>query len=63
MECFALLFAGMATSTSFRGESVSQNAMVGRLTYAVSEMGWWSVRGSVRTSTRGSWKPSWIWFV
>jgi hypothetical protein len=40
MECFALLLAGMATSTSLRGESVSQNAMVGRLTYAVSAMGW-----------------------
>ena len=39
MECLPLLFAGIAMSTCDSGESVSQNAMVGRFTYADSEMG------------------------
>ena len=39
MECLPLLFAGMAMSTCDSGESVSQNAMVGKLTYADSEIG------------------------
>ena len=39
MECLPLLLAGMAMSTCDSGESVSQNAMVGKLTYADSEMG------------------------
>jgi hypothetical protein len=32
MECLPLLLAGMAMSTCFIGESVSQNAMVGMFT-------------------------------
>jgi hypothetical protein len=63
MECLPLLLAGMAMSTCGSGESVSQNAMVGMLTYADSRMGWWSVRGSVRTSSRGSSNAFWIWLV
>ena len=63
MECLPLLLAGMAMSTCGSGESVSQNAMVGMLTYADSRMGWWSVRGSVRISSRGSSNAFWIWLV
>ena len=33
MDCFPLLLAGTATSTKRRGESVSQKATVGMLTY------------------------------
>jgi len=54
IECFDLLLAGMATSTYDRGESVSQMAMTGMLTYDASRMAWWSTRGSVTMIRRGS---------
>ena len=54
MECLPLLFAGIATSMYWRGEAVSQKAIVGMLAYAASAIDWWSVRGSVSSSRRGS---------
>lgn len=56
MECLDLLLVGMATSTNLSGESVSQRAMTGMLTYEASRMAWWSTRGSVTTMRRGSLK-------
>ena len=58
-----LLLAGMATSTCSSGESVSQKAIVGMLAYAASAMAWWSVRGSVSSSRRGSRDLEVIWLV
>merc|ERR1719317_1699580 len=58
-----LLLQGMAMSTCLRGESVLQKAMTGMLTYDASVTGWWSIRGSVTTSRRGSRKAAWIWLV
>merc|ERR1719284_1310013 len=63
IELRALLLAGIATSTNRRGESVSQKAMTGMFTYDASRIGWWSVRGSVRISKRGSMNFFWIWLV
>ena len=63
MECLALLLAGMTRSTKGSTESVSQKAIVGMFMYALSLMGWWSVRGSVTISSRGSSKSFWIWLV
>ena len=53
----------MATSTWRSGESESQKAMTGMLTYEASRMGWWSVRGSVTMSRRGSLNCFVIWLV
>jgi len=57
------LFAGIATSMYLRGESVSQKAIVGMLAYAASAIDWWSVRGSVSSSRRGSRYLDVIWLV
>jgi len=53
----------MATSTWWSGESESQNAMTGRLTYDASLTAWESVRGSVMTRMRGSLNCLVIWLV
>ena len=44
----------MARSTWRSGESESQKAITGMFAYAASRMGWWSTRGSVTISRRGS---------
>jgi hypothetical protein len=54
IEWRPLLLVGMATSTYSVGESVSQRAMTGMLTYEASLMAWASVRGSVTMIRRGS---------
>lgn len=56
IACLDLLLVGMAQSTYERGESVSQRAMTGMLTYEASRMAWWSTRGSVTMIRRGSLK-------
>src|SRR5258708_35240473 len=61
IECRDLLLVGMATSTNFRGASVSQKAMTGMLTYEASRTAWWSKRGSVKTMTRGSLNGRGVW--
>ena len=58
-----MLLAGMAMSTWRSGESESQKAMTGMLTKEASRMGWWSMRGSVTISRRGSLNCLVIWFV
>ena len=50
-------------STFFKGESVSQKAMVGKLQYAASLEGWMSVLGSVMIKSLGSSYLSVIWLV
>ena len=58
-----LLLAGMAMSTWRRGESLSQKAITGMFTKDASRMGWWSMRGSVTMSRRGSRNCFVIWLV
>ena len=58
-----MLFAGMAKSTWRSGESESQKAMTGMLAKDASRMGWWSTRGSVTISSRGSRYCLVIWLV
>lgn len=41
MDSFPLLLEGMATSTFWRGESLSQKAMTGTFTYDASLTIWW----------------------
>ena len=53
----------MATSTWRSGESLSVNAITGMLTKLASRIGWWSMRGSVTISRRGSLNCFVIWFV
>lgn len=44
-------------------EDPLHKAIVGRLTYEASVMGWWSAMRAVTTKGSGSLKAAWIWWV
>ena len=58
MEWADLLLQGTGMSMNLVGEST-----MGMLAWLASVTGWWSVRGSLMRSRRGSRKAAWIWLV